>query len=412
VLPNGTTVLAAATRTTPAITIQINVRAGTACDPETLPGLAYFVSRTIDRGSETYSAEAIAEQLDGCGVTLSSTVGRHLLSLTCACLTEDFDRVLALLGDVVMRPVFPDLEVEKRRAEIVTLIRQDEDNPAVVAVDTLMPMLYGERHPYGRRMRGTVDTVAAIEGSRLREFHAAWFAPPALSVVVVGDVDLPRAVDRVMNVFESWNGRPRLSLEPVAIPDAAARRTRIVPMMNKSQCDIAYGFTSVARADPDYHAWLLMNNILGQYSLGGRLGDSIRERQGMAYYVFSSLEATLLPGPLIVRAGVSAADVQRAVASIDAELTALADAGPTERELAESKQYLIGSMPRALETNLGIAAFLQTLDLFGLDLDYDVQVAGLLRAVTLDDVHRVARRGLDPARATLVVAGPYEGVLS
>jgi zinc protease len=152
-----------------------------------------------------------------------------------------------------------------------------------------------------------------------------------------------------------------------------------------------------------------MNNILGQYSIGGRLGDRIRERQGMAYYVFSALDANVIPGPLTIRAGVSPSNVDRAIASIDEELTRMAVDGPTDAEMAESKQYVIGSMPRTLETNAGIATFLQTAEFFGLGLDYDVRLPGLLMAVTRDEVHDAARRTLAPANATVVIAGPYAG---
>src|SRR4030095_12390012 len=142
----------------------------------------------------------------------------------------------------------------------------------------------------------------------------------------------------------------------------AGRQCRVVSMMNKSQTDIAYGFATIARQDASYHAYSLMNNILGQYALGGRLGDSIRERQGMAYYTFRWPDASFAPGPLVVRAGVSPANVERAVASIDAELIKLAAEGPTDREVAESKQYLIGSVPRAPETKRGDGTLLQTAD--------------------------------------------------
>jgi zinc protease len=182
-------------------------------------------------------------------------------------------------------------------------------------------------------------------------------------------------------------------------------------MMNKSQTDIAYGFTSIARSDPAYYAYSLMNNILGQYSLGGRLGDSIRERQGMAYYVFSSFDANVIPGPLLIRAGVHPSNVERAVASIDEEVSRLAAEGPTDDEMAESKQYLIGSMPRHLETNSGIANYLQMTEFFGLGPDYDLRVPGLLQAVTREDVHAAARRALDATKAAVVVAGPYGGAL-
>jgi zinc protease len=127
----------------------------------------------------------------------------------------------------------------------------------------------------------------------------------------------------------------------------------------------------------------------------------------MAYYVSSSLDANVAEGPLLVRAGVSPTNVHRAVASIDEEVVRLVRDGLTEKELDESRRYLIGSIPRALETNAAIASFLQTEEFFGLGLDYDARLPDLLRAVTLDDVNAAARRALDPDRAAVVIAGPY-----
>src|SRR5207244_3221603 len=155
-------------------------------------------------------------------------------------------------------------------------------------------------------------------------------------------------------------------------------RTRLViPMMNKAQADIAYGFTTIARRDPSYYAFWLMNNVFGQYAIGGRLGDRIRERQGMAYYVSSSLDANVAEGPLSIRAGVGPGNVDRAIASIDEEIVSLVRDGITQKELDDSRRYLIGSIPRALETNAAIANFLQTGEFFGLGLDYDARLPAL-----------------------------------
>jgi zinc protease len=212
-------------------------------------------------------------------------------------------------------------------------------------------------------------------------------------------------------VFAGWKAAPQRAPDLTLGAPATARQTRVIPMMNKSQADIAYGFRTIVRSDPAYYAYWLMNNILGQYAIGGRLGDRIRERQGMAYYAMSALDANLIPGPLFIRAGVNPANVQRALAAIDEELARLAADGPTDKEMRESTQYLIGSMPRNLETNAHIASFLQTDEFFGLGLDYDLRVPGLLRAVTRADVLAAARRTLDPAKAAVVVAGPYDGTL-
>jgi zinc protease len=181
-----------------------------------------------------------------------------------------------------------------------------------------------------------------------------------------------------------------------------------VPMAGKAQADVAYGFVSVARTDSDYHALLLMNNVLGQYGLGGRLGDSIRERQGMAYYAFSSFDPNVAEGPLMIRAGVAPANVDRTLASIDEEVRLILRSGVSVSELADAKRYLIGSMPRNLETNSGIASFLHSAEFFDLGLDYDRRVPGLLQAVTLDQVHAATRRVLDPDRPAVAIAGPYD----
>jgi len=411
VLDNGTVVIAKHSPTTPAVTIHASFAAGTVFDPPEQPGLAHFVSRTIDRGTDTRTADQIAEELDGRGVSLAVTINRHALQLVCTCLVEDLQGMLTILADIVIGPIFPEAEVSNRRGETITLIRQDEDNPAAVASEGLLAALYGDTHPYGTRPRGSVESVESIQRAQLQRFHAERFRPASLSLVMVGDVSPGAAIAAADRAFGSWTGAPAAPLDLPAVPPATERHVRVIPMMNKAQADIGYGFTSVRRADPSYYAYWLMNNILGQYSLGGRLGDSIRERQGMAYYVFSGLDANIIPGPLTIRAGVSPANVERAVASIDAELAKLADEGPTEKEVLESKQYLIGSMPRALETNLGIATFLQTAEFFTLGLDYDLRVPSLLQAVTRDEIHAVASRTLDPLKATIVVAGPYTGQL-
>jgi zinc protease len=174
-LANGAVVLAQQTVTHAAVTMLVAVRAGSAHDPGDRLGLAHFVSKVIDRGTETRSADAIAEALDGRGVTLNSSVGRHLLTLGCTCLAEDFDDMIGLVGDVVRRPTFPLAEVDTRRGEIVTAIRQDEDSPATMAVEGLMGLLYPDGHPYGRPTKGVVATVEATTRADLVAYHRARF---------------------------------------------------------------------------------------------------------------------------------------------------------------------------------------------------------------------------------------------
>jgi zinc protease len=143
--------------------------------------------------------------------------------------------------------------------------------------------------------------------------------------------------------------------------------------------------------------------------LGGRLAENIRERQGMAYYAFSTFNGTVGDSPLIVRAGVDPNNVRRAIDAIDAEVRDLGQHGPTALEMDESRAYLIGSIPRLLETNESIASFLQDCDRFDLGLDYDRRLPELLEAVTIDQVSAAAGEALKPERAAIAIAGPVAG---
>lgn len=405
-LDNGVVVIAEENHTTPAVSLLAVIRAGGYDDPVGKEGTAALVARVLDRGTATRSADVIADDLDGRGASLSVSAGRHQIGVAAACLVEDFPSVMAIAADVLRAPAFPAEDVETRRAEILTTIRQEDDDPASVAVNRFMESLY-DGHPYGRRVRGTAQSVVGIGRADLVAFHERWFGPAALTVVVVGALPAALMVEQVAKAFGDWSGGgPRRCLE---VPDASPPATRHferLAMPDKAQADVAYGFVGVRRLDPRYMAASVMNNALGQYALGGRLGDSIRERQGMAYYVFSSLDGGVGQGPLMVRAGVSADNIERTIASIDFELSTVVSQGLTPQEVAESKQYMVGALPRQLETNGGIAGFLLNAELFGLGLDYDRRLPDLIRAVTHESAMDAARGLLQTDRATIVVAGP------
>ncbi len=421
-LANGVTLVVKQTPTQPAVTISAAMSAGSLCDPLGAEGTAHLLSRLLDRGAGTRTVDEVADILDLHGVSPSITVSRHTTTVTLDCLVEDVDTMLDLVGDMLRVPRCLDPELEVCRGQLITRLRQDDDNPATRALEAVMPLLYGEHHPYGRRPKGSPETVQSIARTQLLEFHAARFAPDGLTLVLVGDIPASAAVAAGTRVFGSWRGSadpllaaanqrlapggPSSRLPPPAAP---ARRRLVIPMPAKSQADIVYGFTTIVRSDPEFYAYWVMNNVLGQYGIGGRIGRSIRERQGMAYYAGSMFEAGHIAGPLLVRAGVNAENVDRALESIEAEVAGMAQDGATDDEVTSAKRYLVGSLPRSLETNAGIARFLQTIEQFDLGLDHDRTLPGLVDAVTVEAVADAARRTLVPEQAAIVIAGPYEG---
>ena len=292
-LASGAVAIVQETSTTPAVTINATVRAGGVHEPSDRPGLAYLLGRVLDRGTESRSADVLAEELDDRGVSLRVTTSRHATVVGCTCLSEDFDRVLAIVLDIVRRPLFPEHEFAKRQVECLSAIRQDEDNPSVRAVEALFELLYGATHPYGRRAKGSLESVQRITRQDLQAFHARRFQPAALSLAVVGHVTPGHALARAEIELDGWSGSAldEPSLPPP--PAALARRQLRIDLPGKSQSEIAYGFTAISRLDPRYDAYFVMNNILGQFGLGGRLADNIRERQGMAYYAFSAFDPSV-----------------------------------------------------------------------------------------------------------------------
>jgi zinc protease len=407
-LPNGAVVLVQQTTLAPAVTIDAAFDAGSLYDPPEIPGVAYLAGRVLDRGTFGRSADLIAGELDDRGVALRITTTRHRLTVSCTCLTEDFPDVLAIVLDIARRPSFPGAELENRRAETVTALRQDEDNPAVRAIDAVAGLIYGADHPYGRKAKGTLGALDRITREDLIAFHERRVRPSALTLAIVGDVEPEAAVALAAAGLESWTAPPA---EHVPVPPPAGgsgRRLVRIDMPGKAQADVAYGFNTIRRLDPRYYAYWIMNNVLGQFGLGGRLADNIRERQGMAYYAYSTLDASLGEGPLFVRAGVDPVNVDRAIEAIDLEIRDLAASGPTPTEVFETREYLVGSIPRLLETNHGIASFLQTAEQYGVGLDYDRRLPGLIRAVTFDEIAAAAQEVLDPDAAAIAVAGPAD----
>ena len=202
-LDNGVTAIIKTNHTNPTVSTLVGVRAGGYADPPGREGAAALCARVLDRGTITRTAEAIADDLDGRGASLSVMAGRHQNALSATCLSVDFSAVLALCADVARHPRFADDEIATRRETLITYIRQEEDNPASMAGDAFMAALYGD-HPYARKVRGSVESVEAIRRQDLVRFHQRGFDPRAVTVVIVGDVDADATVAQVATLFGDW----------------------------------------------------------------------------------------------------------------------------------------------------------------------------------------------------------------
>jgi zinc protease len=217
--------------------------------------------------------------------------------------------------------------------------------------------------------------------------------------------DMVNLIESRFNAWRSAASRPD-PIAPEAAPDAS--RTASTSIAGKSQADIAVGFPTVARTAPDYYAVETANLILGRLGLMGRLGKNVRDEQGLAYYVFSVIEAGKQGSVWMSRAGVDPANTRRALDGIVAEVRRLREEAVSDEELEDAKSFLTGSLPLALEMNEGIVNLLQSIEYYGLGLDYLDRYPAIISALTAKDLHAAARQHLDDQRLVVGIAGPPE----
>ena len=407
-LSNGIIVLARANFNSPSVIVQGYLQAGSLFDPVPKLGLADFTANALMRGTKKHSFSQIYEQLESVGASLGFSGGTHTAGFSGRALVEDLPVLFGLLSDTMKNPVFPAGQVEKLRAGLLTsldLQQQDTKDRAGIAWDQIVY----PNHPYGRPDEGIPETVRAIKRRDLQSFHRKHYGPTGLVVAVVGGIEPEAAVALVENSLGDW--RNKTQPVPPPLPQwqpLTEQKNMQIPMAAKSQSDLIIGTAGPARSAEDYLPAALGNMVLGNFGLMGRLGDSLREKAGLAYYVYSSLGSSMGPAAWTVEAGVDPNDVGRAIDLIFEELRRFVTEPVTEEELSDVQANLIGSLPLSLESNSGVASRLLHLERHQLGLDYLRQYPEMIRAITPEAVLAAASRYLPPDRLAVVVAGPPE----
>ena len=377
---------------------------GSIHDPANRAGLASFVAAMLMRGSEHYSFDAFNEIIEGVGANLSVSAGDHSTDFGSTSLAEDFPTMVEVLSDTLRRPLFPPEHIPRVRSQKLVHIQERDQDTQQIANLRFYESLYGD-HPYGRSTSGYAETVSAIQREDLIDLYARRYTPHGAVIVVTGDVQTQAAIDLIRAQFEDWRG-PVADQSVVPVQSQADISRLFYPLPGKYQSDIVVGCQAVARSHPDYYAVRVANTILGRFGMMGRLGEKIREEQGLAYYAYSSQDANLAAGAWLASAGVNPDNVEVTVASILAEFARLGDEPVSEEELADSQAFMTGVLPLTLETNEGVASTLLSMEWYGLGLDYLQRYNEIIYGVSAADVQRVAAAYLRPDRYTAVVAGP------
>lgn len=406
VLPNGITLLGRANNNSPSVVVSGYLLAGSLFDPDDRLGLADFTAAALLRGTENYSIQRLYDALESAGASLSFNAGVHTASFHGRALAEDLPLLLELLTEALCRPVFPADQVEKLRARLLTELAIRAQDTAEMASLTFDEIVYAG-HPYRRPEDGYPETIQAIRRDDLVDFHRRHYGPRGLVIAIVGAVDPQRAAAQVEKVLGNWSNPDQPDPPPLP-PLQPLKKTieRRIKIPGKSQSDLVVGAAGPSRLDPEFHPAALGNSILGQFGMMGRIGEVVREKSGLAYYAYSSLNAGVGPGSWEVSAGVNPRNVRKALDLVQTEIARFVREGVTASELSDSQSNFIGRLPLSLESNAGVAGALINIERFGLGLDYYRRYADLIRAVTPEQVAEAARKYLDPQRLAIAVAGP------
>jgi zinc protease len=391
----------------PSVVLRALVRAGSSRETPDQHGLASLTGRMLRQGTQNIGKEALAEELDGMGAGLSVDVGYALVAVSIKCLSGDFRRAVEILGELLRRPTFPADELERLKGQVLTDLREMDDNTRVVSERTWRELAYPALHPYSRLTVGNAASVQAATPADLTAFHTAWYGSNQTTLIVVGDVTLDEVTQAAETNLGEWPAA-RLERVEAALPatDLPPRQLREVVMVGKTQGDVSIGLPTLERTSRDYYALSFANHVLGRMYFMGRFGEKVRDEQGLAYYAYSELQGSYGRGSWLMRAGVNPSNLDKALGSIDAELKRFLADGPTPEEQADGVSSLLGSLPRQLETNEGAAAVMGEIELYGLGLDYLERYPDLVKSLTRAEVTEAARRWILPDHLVTAIAGP------
>ncbi len=407
VLPNGVTLLVCARHQVRSISVEASLLAGSRFETDDTAGLAALTSRLLTEGTTTRTSEEIALAIESVGGSLDSGSGTEGALISCTTLAKDIDLGLELCADVLMRPAFDEARVALERDRTRSEIQSAKDRPRTVLEWKFNELIY-QNHPLHRPSVGYEENVPRLQRDLIVEFHRRFFTPSNCTIAVVGDFESEAMLAKLEETFGSWSG-PAVQYPALPRVERQTSPREEFVAMDKEQVNIYVGHLGITRSDPDFYALNVLDVVLGSApGFTARIPRRLRDEQGLAYSTYSNISqsAGLDPGRFVAYIGTSPENRQRAIDGIFRELRAIVEGPVTDAECREGQQYLTGSFVFHFQTNPQIARFLIQAERYGLGFDYVERYPELIRAVTVDDVARVARTHIHPEAATMVVVGP------
>jgi predicted Zn-dependent peptidase len=404
VLPNGLIVITETMPQVRSVSVGIWVNNGSRREKATENGMAHFLEHMVFKGTERRSAEGIAREMDSVGGMLDAFTSKEQICFNAKVLDEHLPIAFDVLADLVLRPKLNSEDVKKEQQVVLEEIKMDLDNPEYMLHDIFTRGFWPE-HSLGRPILGTPETVRNFSREVLFGRFQKWFAPDHIVVTAAGNV----THEQVLNLVEKEFGHMRPSGEPDAefAPNTAAP-IHLEKKRDLEQVHLCIGVPCIPLADERRFAVAILNNLLGG-GMSSRLFQNIREKQGLAYAVFSELTPYSDAGMLSVYAGTAKETVAQVLDLTIAEFRAMKESPVTEEELRRAKNHLKGSLMLSLESTSSRMSNLARQELYFHRFSTLDEILASIEAVTHDEVQSLAQQFFQPDQIAVTVLGTLNG---
>jgi predicted Zn-dependent peptidase len=366
-------------------------------------GIAHFTEHMLFKGTERRSARDLAQAIDSVGGQVDAFTSKEYVGYYIKVLDEHVPVALDLLSDMLLNPALNAQDIVREQGVVLEEIKMVEDAPDDL-VHEMFAQKFWPRHPLGRPILGTAETVSSFSQDRLREYFNRTYVAPHLVVAAAGHLDHDKLRDAVAKAFEplSSNRSEVPGTTPQVSPGVEERIKDI------EQSHVCLGLAAYGERHDDRHAVFVLNTILGA-SMSSRLFQHIREERGLAYAVFSNLTTYSDAGMVSIYAGCAADKVDEVVSLSLAELHSLRTTPVPEDELRRAKDHLKGSVMLGLENTSSRMSHLARQEMvFGRHLTFD-EILANIESVSAEDVQRVAQDLFHDDGLVASVVGPERG---
>jgi predicted Zn-dependent peptidase len=400
-LPNGITLLTEHMPHVRSVTLGVWLRRGSRHEPVALNGASHFIEHLVFKGTETRSARDIALAVDSIGGQMDAFTSKEYTCFYAKVLDDHVSDAVDLLSDIVLRPLFDAKELERERQVIVEEIRMVEDAPEELIYDLFSTHFY-PGHALGRPIQGTEDTVRGLSRRRLLEYFRGIYVPENLLIVAAGNVRHAELARRVRKAF----GRMKRGGRKLVRGARPRARGGVVARAKKEleQLHMLLGVPAFPEGYAHRYPLFVLNALLGG-TMSSRLFQKVREERGLAYSVYSAVNAFQDAGIMMIYAGTSPEKGDEVLSVVAAELSELREIGPGEHEVTVAKEHLKGSLMLSLESTSSRMSNLARQHIYhGRNFPMS-EILQRLEEVTRADVHRAARHVFRKATPALAVVG-------